>query len=214
MAVLVDCLLMRRALLLVCSLFASVPARAMWGPFAGVTRVDLRRGGPGVLDGWCAGLAAFGPRGEGFWQWAGGRARTPAGDVRLEWAEARLNFRLVGGRVGMLYGGPSGALDWLRRAGGRERRFVAGAQGGLLLDPSGIFGWAPGGGLCWSCVFAPNGQDCAACRQRQAYAAATVPTAGTAGSGGPIFVGAEAGWRQAKSPYGGPEYRAFMVLAF
>lgn len=172
------------ALLLVAGL---LPARAgaVWGPFGGVARLESDDAASGVFDGFEAGVIAFGPEGEGFWQAAFTRLDQAGGAGRITRAGARLNFTLLAGSVALFYAGAGGGRVWNRNPAGDRQLWTWGAQAGLLVAP-------------WEMVRRLSG-----------------PGTGKVGvTPGTFLLGAEAGWTQSPAALQGFEFRGFVTLLY
>ena len=166
-------------------------ACAVWGPFGGVGRLESGDAPAGVFEGYEAGVIAFGPNGEGFWQAAFTRLDRTDGPERITRAGARLNFALLSGTAGLFYAGAGGGRNWITTPAGDRTRWSWGAQAGLLLSPQGIWREFPG-------------------RRR-----GLSPAPGKIGTArGAFLLGAEAGWSQGPAPLQGFEFRGFVTLVY
>lgn len=129
---------MRRRIIVPLLLLLAAPAGASsWGPTAGGLFIQPSREGAKPLIGWEAGLALFGPQGEGFWHFTYAQAKRGADDAKLTALAARLNFRLLSRKGLMLYAGPGIHRESLEAPGaGRLWRWVERLQAGLLVAPA------------------------------------------------------------------------------
>src|SRR5688572_1463049 len=124
----------RTTTLLIVSLLP-MPAGAVWGPYGGIARLEPEHAPAGAFDGFEAGILAFGPEGEGFWQAAFGRLDQDPGAARVTRVAARLNFAILASAAGVFYAGPAGARNWLTDPAGNRTVWSYGAQAGLLVSP-------------------------------------------------------------------------------
>ncbi len=171
-------------------LLGAAPAGAVWGPFGGVARLESEDAAAGVFDGFEAGIVAFGPDGEGFWQAAFGRLDQAPGAGRITRVAARLNFTVLANSAAVFYVGPMGARNWLVEPAGERKHWSYGAQGGMLLSLGDV----------WRRLRSARGLSAAPAKVGVAT--------------GSFLLGAEAGWTQAPAPLQGLEFRGFATLLY
>ncbi len=177
--------------LLIASLLP-MTAGAVWGPFGGVARLEPEHAAAGVFTGFEAGILAFGPEGEGFWEAAFGRLDQDPGAARITRVSARLNFAVLASAAGVFYLGPAGARNWLTDPAGNRTRWSYGAQAGLLFSP---------GEMVRRLRSAAPGQ------RREAGGKIGVES-------GNFILGVEGGWTQGAVPLQGFEFRGFLSLLY
>lgn len=166
-------------------------AGAVWGPFGGIGRLESETATAGDFDGFEAGVVAFGPNGEGFWQAAFTRLDQAEGPGRITRAGARLNFTVLGGAVALFYAGAAGGRNWIADPAGDRKLWTYGAQSGLLFSPADIWQALPG-------------------RRRPGQ----LESRRIGSTKGTLLLGAEAGWTQGPVPLQGFEFRGFVTLLY
>lgn len=173
---------MRFLPVLLALMLAASPAGAVWGPSFGAQMLNPEEGPR--WTGWEAGLAAFGPEGQGFWHFAYGEARDGATDTTLSTIAGRLNFRLVGQSSYHVYGGVRFGRDELS-GGVTKKAWTWGVQAGILLCPIRLGEANP--------------------RSHRA------PTKGPA-TAKSFDIGIEGGYRMGPEVFKGPDARVFILL--
>ncbi len=166
-------------------LLAASPAGAVWGPAGGGQVFQPDQAGATRLLGWEAGLVAFGPEGQGFWQFAYGQMKDAKKTSTLTTMAGRLNFRLIGHKGYMVYGGPGIERDTLK-AGGTRKAWVGRVQAGVLICPARLM--APD--VLPTPTAPPTGPDAAKS----------------------LDVGVEAGYRRGPTGFTGFDARVYLLL--
>ena len=166
-------------------LLAASSAGAVWGPAVGGQIFQPDQTGATRLMGWEAGLVAFGPEGQGFWQFAYGQMKDAKKTATLTTMAGRLNFRLIGRKGYMVYWGPGIDRDTLK-AGGTKKAWVGRVQAGVLISPARLM--APA--VPSSTTARPTGPDAAKS----------------------IDVGLEGGYRRGPAGFTGFDARVYLLL--
>lgn len=173
-------------MLVLALLSAATPAAAVWGPTLGGQYLKPSQAGAKALTGWEAGLAAFGPEGQGFWHFAYGQARGDAGMILTTMA-GRLNFSLVGRESLMIYAGPGFGYDSIK-AGTKRKAWIGRVQAGILVCPV---------------------RTAQAKEDARPNPNAPPPGPHTAGA---LDIGLEGGWRFGPEGFAGGDARAYLLL--
>jgi hypothetical protein len=198
---------------LILPLLGPAPAFALWGPFGGLSRLDVDEAGISRLEGYEAGIFALAEDRSSLWHLAYIKVKADPDTASLELYQVRMSLRLFRLDLMMPYIGTGAGLGWLSRNGSRRRLLTTEAHVGVLLSPAdvgtGLWGALP----CLSCLRNSSDPKCGECMSRKRRS--SIPrTTRTQQKPSWLQVGVEAGYRSAKMSMSGFEGRLYGAVLF